>query len=154
MSASIHLLAIGQEPVIADTFASYTQQRGWRILSLQTVQQALRAMRQDRFDTVLALESLADGRGYDLAAPVSQQSGNLFVGVPLSEGHLWLPVVQGGKKVLGMRGVGPLEIRTEIERLLDSNRLSSRPKQMTAAMLAKGAVSTGPRATRMIPSHR
>jgi hypothetical protein len=86
-----------------------------------TVAQAKSLVEEFRFAVVLALETLPDGRGYDLARIIADQGGNLFVGVPLSE-VLWLPVVEQGSIVLGQRALNASVFENEVEIALGAVR--------------------------------
>jgi hypothetical protein len=66
----------------------------------------------------LATEKLPDGSGYELASLVVQQTGNLFISVPLSETCLWLPAVENGVRSLGERALNPLTLAIEAEGIL------------------------------------
>jgi hypothetical protein len=97
--------------------------RGWGSRQVLTVQKAQDLAEIFDFDIVLAMEDLPDGRGYDIAGPVTRHSRTLLVGVALSESCLWLPVVERGVSVLGKRALNAQMLEAEMERLLlDSAR--------------------------------
>ena len=88
--------------------------RGWGARHADTLTEAKEVMATFRIAVVLAAENLPDGRGYDLGATVSKQSGYLYVGVPLSE-TLWLPVIERGARVLGQRALNTNVFENEVE---------------------------------------
>jgi hypothetical protein len=97
--------------------------RGWGSRQVLTVQKAQDLAEIFDFDIVLAMEDLPDGRGYDIAGPVTRHSRTLLVGVALSESCLWLSVVERGVSVLGKRALNAQMLEAEMERLLlDSAR--------------------------------
>jgi CheY-like chemotaxis protein len=93
---------------------------GWTPSVVRGLEEAVDALEKSRFDVVLSAELLPDGSGYDLAQAVARQASTLWVGVPLSESCLWLPVVEHGRKVLGRRAFNARVIEAELEALLDT----------------------------------
>jgi hypothetical protein len=95
---------------------------GWGAQHARNVQEAKDLIGIFDYDVVLASETLTDGRGYDLADSVAVHSRTLMVGVPLSETHLWLPVVERGRNVLGSRGLNDQTMESEMTGLLSGPR--------------------------------
>ena len=91
---------------------------GWGSRIVRCLREARDLLNTFDFHIVLASEALSDGRGYDLAEPVSRRSRTLIVGVALSESCLWLPVVYRGVNVLGRRALAPEVLEAEIKELL------------------------------------
>ena len=85
---------------------------------MTTVPEADTVLRTIRFQLTLATEKLPDGTGYELASLVAQQTGNLYIAVPLSETCLWLPAVENGVRSLGERALNSLMLKTEAESIL------------------------------------
>jgi hypothetical protein len=85
---------------------------------VKTVREAETVLRTIRFQLTLATEKLPDGTGYELASLIAQQTGNLFISVPLTETCLWLPTVEKGVKSLGERSLNPPLLKTEAESIL------------------------------------
>jgi len=73
------------------------------------------------FDAVLARETLSDGRGYDLRDIVLDSGGTLLVGVTLSDGWVWLPVLDRGHVVFGKHALGENSFETQLEKLLQAS---------------------------------
>jgi hypothetical protein len=91
---------------------------GWVADTAENVASARSVLKMFRLDAVLSEENLPDGRGYDLADAVAQQSSTLLVSVALSESCLWLPVVERGERSLGRRAVTPEMLGFELETIL------------------------------------
>jgi hypothetical protein len=85
---------------------------------VDTLKEAETLMTTFKFDLVLALEHLSDGRGCDLAEQVARESNSLLVGIELSETYLWLPVIYHGNKVMGERAINSEMVEMELEELL------------------------------------
>jgi hypothetical protein len=94
---------------------------GWRSYSVETCAEAQTVLRTLQFDVVLAMEELADGNGFQLWQEVARRSASLFVQVALSEGHLWLPAVERGKRTLGERALDPAGFETALVMLLSGD---------------------------------
>jgi hypothetical protein len=107
--------------------------RGFRSRTVETLRAARDLLGTFRFDVVLAAESVADGRGYDLAEIVARRSGTLLVGVALSESWLWLPVVERGALVLGRRALNPRALEVELDLVLDLRVLSAHKRNIPGA---------------------
>jgi DNA-binding response OmpR family regulator len=117
--------------------------RGWGSRQVLTVQKAQDLLETFDFDIVLATETLPDGRGYDVAAPIERHSRTLLVGVALSESCLWLPVVERGVSVLGRRALNAQMLEAEMERLL------LRSAGDNASAVSSNSTLAGPRAVQM-----
>jgi DNA-binding NtrC family response regulator len=91
---------------------------GWVADTAENVAKAKSVLKMFRLDAVLSEENLPDGRGYDLADAVAQQSSTLLVSVALSESCLWLPVIERGERSLGQRAVTPEMLGFEVETIL------------------------------------
>jgi CheY-like chemotaxis protein len=84
-----------------------------------TIAEAENVLTDAQFDIVLADETVADGRGYDLTDRVVKRAGTLLVSIALSEASLWLPVVQRGTRTLGERALNSFMLGSEIVALLN-----------------------------------
>jgi DNA-binding response OmpR family regulator len=91
---------------------------GWVADTAENVAKAKSVLKMFQLDAVLSDENLPDGRGYDLADAVAQQSSTLLVSVALSESCLWLPVIESGERSLGQRAVTPEMLGFELETIL------------------------------------
>ena len=117
-AAAVRILVVGTSTASTESTLKGLARSGWESHSVKSVREADTVLRTIRFHLTLASERLPDGTGYDLAWLVSQQTGNLFIAVPLSETCLWLPAVENGVRSLGERALNPLMLRTEAENIL------------------------------------
>jgi len=112
-AATVRILVVGNSTASTESTLKALARSGWESHSVKTVREAGAVLRTIRFDLTLATEKLADGTGYELAALIAQQSGNLFISVPLSETCLWLPAVEKGTRSLGQRALNLLTLAKE-----------------------------------------
>jgi DNA-binding response OmpR family regulator len=117
-SSALQILVIGPPALVSISSLGRLKQNGWNTRTTHTLQEAREILERTSFDLVLAAESLPDGRGYDVSAIVSKQSGTLMVGVALSEASLWLPVIERGANVFGVRAFNACTLESEVEKLL------------------------------------
>jgi len=117
-AATVRILVVGNSTANTESILRELARSGWESHAVKTVCEAEAVLRTIRYQLTLATEKLPDGTGYDLAALIAQQSGNLFISVPLSETCLWLPVVEHGVRSLGQRALNPLTLATEAEFIL------------------------------------
>jgi hypothetical protein len=117
-AAAVRILVVGTSAASTESTLQGLARSGWESHSVKAIREADTVLRTIRFQLTLASEKLPDGTGYDLAWLVSQQTGNLFIAVPLSETCLWLPAVENGVRSLGERALNPLTLKTEAESIL------------------------------------
>jgi hypothetical protein len=117
-SASRPPLIVGSKALSATTILSRSASCGWESLVVETLDEARRLLHESAFVILLAAEILPDGRGYDLRDAVADMSGTLLVGVELTEGCVWLPVLERGKNVFGQRALHEESLEAELWRLL------------------------------------
>jgi DNA-binding NtrC family response regulator len=117
-AAAVRILVVGNSTAGTESTLRGLARSGWESQAVKTVREADTVLRAIRFQLTLATEKLPDGTGYELAPLIAQQSGNLFVSVPLSETCLWLPAVENGVRSLGQRALNPLMLATEAEFIL------------------------------------
>lgn len=91
---------------------------GWGSRTVETLREAEALVNTFRFDLVLAVESLPDGRAYAMTETVVRRDGTLLVAIALSESCLWLPAVDLGTNVLGTRALNPEQLEQEAEKIL------------------------------------
>jgi hypothetical protein len=119
MSATaVRILVVGTPTESTETTLRGLARAGWESHAVKTVREAEAVLRTIRFQLTFATEKLSDGTGYELASVIAQQSGNLFISVPLSETCLWLPAVENGVRSLGQRALNPLTLAKEAESIL------------------------------------
>ncbi len=120
-SISRRILTVGLSAP-ANTVLERLARKGWQSHVVQTLQDAEAAVRSGSFRVILATEVLADGSGYELVESVAGSGGTLLIAITLSEGYLWLPVVESGTRTLGDCGLDPQMLELEIEGFADSGR--------------------------------
>ena len=121
-TTELRILVIGALSAAMHGILRRFSARGWGSQHARNVQEAKDLLGIFDYDVVLASEALTDGRGYDLADSVAVHSRTLMVGVALSETHLWLPVVERGRSVLGSRGLNDQTMESEMISLLGAPR--------------------------------
>jgi hypothetical protein len=149
-AAAVRILVVGTSTASTESTLKGLARSGWESPSVKTVCEASTVLRTIRFQLILATEKLPDGTGYELASLVAQQTGNLFISVPLSETCLWLPAVENGVRSLGERAMNPLMMKTEAESILrtcntailapESEGTSSSVEVVRVEALREGAV--------------
>jgi hypothetical protein len=117
-AAAVRILVVGNSTASTESTLRGLSRSGWESHAVETVREADTVLRTIRFRLTLAIEKLPDGTGYELAPLIAQQSGSLFVSVPLSESCLWLPTVENGVRSLGQRALNPVMLATEAEFIL------------------------------------
>ena len=115
---AMRILVVGKPCGSTAATLSRLAQDGWVADTAENVAKAKAVLKMFRLDAVLSEENLPDGRGYDLADAVAQQSSTLLVSVALSESCLWLPVIERGERSLGRRAVTPEMLGFELETIL------------------------------------
>ena len=124
---AVRILFTGKSSTQTTAILTRLGRRGWGSYGVDTVSESKTLMETFKFDVVLALEKLNDGRGYDLAEAVKERGTSLLVGIELSDTHLWLPVVYHGKNVQGECAINSEMIERELAGLLfASDRLPTR----------------------------
>lgn len=117
-AAAVRILVVGAPTESTETTLRGLARAGWESHAVKSVREADTVLRTIRFQLTFATEKLPDGTGYELAALIAQQYGNLFISVPLSETCLWLPAVENGVRSLGQRALNPLTLAKEAELIL------------------------------------
>ena len=148
---AMRILVIGSLASPTDTILRRLASRGWGSRRVETLREAQNMLLTFQFDVVLSAESVADGRGYEIADLVIGRAGTLIVGVALSESCLWLPVVEQGARVLGSRALNAHMLESEMEMLIgaregqrargstvESKSLSGRPAPQATPPRRKG----------------
>jgi DNA-binding response OmpR family regulator len=115
---AMRILVIGDPARPTSTILRRLASRGWGAQYVETLREAQNSLLTFQFDVVLSAESLADGRGYEVADLVMRRAGTLIVGVALSASCLWLPVVEQGARVLGSRALNAHMLESELEAIL------------------------------------
>ncbi len=124
----VRILVVGHADSHLETLLQRLANHGWRSYGVESYAEAQTVFRTLQFDVVLAREELADGRGFQLSQAVASRSASLFVEIDLSEGHLWLPAVEYGKRTLGERALDPAEFEAQLVELLSGDRANHSPR--------------------------
>jgi hypothetical protein len=82
------------------------------------LEQAREILRATHPKLVLASEALSDGRAYELIRPIERMGVSLLVSIALTDTCIWLPVVQRGRRTLGLRAMHQRFLEPEIYELL------------------------------------
>jgi hypothetical protein len=127
LSTETRILVVGATSSDTSALLTGLATRGLGSHCVDTVREAQDVLETFPFEIVLAAESLADGRGYELAGVVTRNWGTLLVGVALSESCLWLPVVERGANVLGKRALNANMLESELSMLLCARTCERRP---------------------------
>jgi len=155
-TTAVSILTVGNPGLVPAGILARLSAHGWHCRRARTLREGLSVLRETRFDVVLAAESVSDGSGYEFTRPITETCGTLFVGIPLSEGYLWLPVVEGGRKVLGQQALNSTMLEPEMEMVATGLRENERFKEMGIPQTARCAsihrVRVPPR--RAISGHR
>ena len=136
--AAMRIIVIGEPSVGTSAILERMTSRGLGSRCVETLREAREDIETFQFDIVLASETLSDGRGYDISEAVVRRESTLMVGVALSEGMLWLPVVEKGERVLGQRALNPGALEIEIVTLLSSTALEYAQRRLRQTKLRTG----------------
>jgi hypothetical protein len=140
---AVRMLFVGGSSPRTSAILTRLGQKGWGSYGVDALKEAQTLMTTFKFDLVLALENLADGRGYDLAEQVTQGSNSLLVGIALSDTYLWLPVIYHGKKVMGERAINSEMVERELEDILTAaDRVHTRETIRGSSEAATRVMST------------
>jgi hypothetical protein len=134
---SIQIVVVGSTAASTAAMLLRLEARGWGACRVNTVAEAKELLATIRFAVVLAAENLRDGSGYDLAALVARQAGDLFVGIALTD-MLWLPAVERGVFVLGHRALNASVFENEVELALGHVGGESRAAETRKAAAGAG----------------
>jgi DNA-binding NtrC family response regulator len=132
------ILLVGLTGANQESMAYLLRQRDWNWSTADSLRSAIRELgRSGGVELVLASEALPDGRAYELSDVVSKRGASFLVGVMLSEGQIWLPVVERGERTFGRGGIGMAELSSVLRDLLD-DRVSSNLQGGNSRMKAGG----------------
>jgi hypothetical protein len=123
---AVRILAVG--PVVPHLSALLERlaRNGWGSYSVESFAEARTVLRTLQFEVILAAEFLVDGSGFQIAREMGPRTTSLYVDVSLSEGHLWLPVVERGANTLGERALDAPSFEQELGELLSGSVASGR----------------------------
>ena len=82
-----------------------------------TMRAASELLRSQPVDLVLSHTYLPDGTGVGLLKALARLPVTAFLCLPVENGCLWLPAIDGGKVCLGAPALRPLEFRRKLEEL-------------------------------------
>jgi len=121
------------------------ERKGWKLHAVETLRDAELAVKESLYEVILAAEQLSDGWGYDLMDSVIERAKSLLVMLNLSEGCLWLPVVERGVKTLGECALHPGTLEVAMEGVVSAIG-GSRSREKTgrgASRVARGKSKRG-----------
>jgi hypothetical protein len=129
---AVRILAVGSAGPHLSALLERLARNGWASYSVETFVEARTVLRTLQFEVILAAEYLVDGSGFQLAREMGLRPASLFVDVSLSEGHLWLPVVERGANTLGERALDPASFEQELGELLSGSAAYGRVSERAA----------------------
>ncbi len=127
---AVRILFTGKSSTQTTAILTRLGNRGWGSYGVDTLSESKTLMDAFKFDVVLALENLSDGRGYELAGAVKERGNSLLVGIELSDTHLWLPILYHGKNVQGECAINSEMIERELAGLLAASERASARGEM------------------------
>jgi response regulator RpfG family c-di-GMP phosphodiesterase len=74
-------------------------------------------LRSQTVDLVLSDTYLPDGTGFDLLVALAHLPVTAFLCVPVENGCLWVPAIDGGNKCLGLPSLRPSEFRRTLDEM-------------------------------------
>jgi hypothetical protein len=123
---AVRILAVGSAGPHLVALLERLARNGWDSYAVESFAEARTVLRTLEILVKLAAEYLTDGGGFQLARELGTRPASLFVDVSLSEGHLWLPVVERGANTLGERALDSASFEQELSELLSGSDASVR----------------------------
>jgi hypothetical protein len=139
LAHAVRILVVGPLGPRLGPLLDRLAREGWEAYRLESNTEARTVLRTLQFDLVLATEDLSDGTGYDLAYEVGRRSASLFVEVGMSDGQVWLPVMEQGTRTMGQGALDLADLEWEVKRIL-SGAAPSDPIGESVHVLALEAV--------------
>jgi hypothetical protein len=139
---AVRILFTGKSSTQTTAILTRLGNRGWGSYGVDTLSESKTLMDAFKFDVVLALENLSDGRGYELAGAVKERGNSLLVGIELSDTHLWLPILYHGKNVQGECAINSEMIERELAGLLAASERAPGRGAMPRIGTQLGGMST------------
>jgi len=124
-NAARRILVVAPRGPTTNTTVERLARRGWGCQVVDLLCEAKEELKNSKYEIVLAGELMADGRGYDLIDVIAERSSSLLVGVMLSDGYLWLPTVERGVRILGMRALNSSMLEEAMEEMLPCPALAA-----------------------------
>ncbi len=147
------ILLVGLTRTNQESIAHTLNKRGWKWRTVDSLTSAVHHFAKGGgVQLVLAAEALLDGRGYELTDAVTKLGSSLLVGVMLSEGSVWLPVVERGERTFGRGGIGLAELGSVLDELLD-DRVSSNVSRYNSRRKAVGTEQPAGVSHRVVTAH-
>jgi len=147
------ILLVGLTGSNQESIEHVLRQRDWNWRTAGSLTGAIRDLgRNIGVELVLAAEALLDGRGYELTDAVAKQNLSLLVDVMLSEGHVWLPVVERGERTFGRGGFGVAELGSVVDELL-ADRVPSKLPQVVIGKNTTGIEQFASMSQKAVTAH-
>lgn len=115
--AGRNVLLVGQNFQSGQTLAVRLHRWKFRCHFAATGRAASEFLAAHLVDLVLSNTNLADGTGYRLLTNLVRPPVSAFLCLPVENGCLWLPAIDGGKCCLGLPALRPLEFAMELREM-------------------------------------
>jgi hypothetical protein len=123
LSHAVRILVVGLVSLRLGPLLARLAHEGWGSYLVQSITEARTVLRTLQFDVVLAAERLIDGTGYDLSYDVGRRSASLFVEVCMSEGQVWLPVMEQGARTMGQSALDLTDLDWDVRQVFSGAAL-------------------------------
>jgi hypothetical protein len=147
------ILLVGLTGSNQESIMHLLKQRDWNWKTADCLTGAIRELGgKVGMELVLAAEALLDGHGYELTGAVTRRGSSLLVDVLLSDGHVWLPVVERGERTFGRGGIGLAELGSVVDELLGDRVPPKLPKGV-AGKDARGSEQFAGESHKVVAAH-
>ncbi|MEW5956852.1 MAG: PAS domain S-box protein [Chloroflexota bacterium] len=131
-----HILIVDDDEPIGMVLARMCQYLGYQTETVQTCREALKMVREHRWDAVLLDHLLPDGQGIDLIPSLHEIDPNL--GVIITTGYASIEIVMqalnAGAAAFITKPVYPNQVKTTLTQVLDKQRLLRENKRLYEAI--------------------
>jgi hypothetical protein len=111
-------LLVGKDFLTARTLRERLARWKFRCHFAESKRAAADVLASHPVNLVLSYADLSDGSGFGLLAAIVDLPITAFLCVPLENGCLWLPAVDGGTKCLGLPSLRPAEFAKTLEEMV------------------------------------
>jgi CheY-like chemotaxis protein len=112
-----NVLLVGQNFRTASALADRLNQWNFRCHFANTMRAASQLLDSQPVDLVLCDTYLSDGTGFSLLTVLGRLPVTAFLCLPVENGCLWLPAMDGGKRCLGLPALQPSEFVKTLEQM-------------------------------------
>lgn len=110
-----NVLLVGPNFQSAQTLTRRLHQWKFRCRFATNLRAATEMLSSHPIDLVLSNTRLEDGTGYHLLKTLAQLPVSAFLCLPVENGCLWLPAIDGGELCLGLPALRPLEFARTLQ---------------------------------------